>query len=158
MAEQPAFDPRFDPAFQRGYEPPVRENPPAPQPEAVVEVPASAAPLEVEESGQELQPDAPVNTATTLPAVRRGINPYVVILWVIGVIFALGGAALLFAGFLGLYAGGVAGPAQAMSAQILYAFGTTFGVPLVTVGLITIVGLIFVSAWHSWRRHDGVNS
>lgn len=171
MAEQQEFDPRFDPAFQRGYVPPARPHrtPPIPRPEEVVGAPPSVEPQQPEaahptEHGQtlpesqppqELQGDAPVGA---VPAIRRGINPYVILLWVVGVVFVLGGVALLFVGFLAVFASGSAGPAQAASAQALYVFGSTFGVPLVTVGLITIVGLILLSAWHSWRRHDGENS
>jgi hypothetical protein len=145
MAGQ-TFDPRFDPAFQRGYVPPVKPPvfPPAPLPvDSVGEAPAGADPRS---SGIA---DAQV------VAERRRVNPYVVILWVVGVVFVVGGTGLLFASYFQLLASYSAGPSQNTGAQTLYVFGSTFGVPMVTVGLATVAGLVFLSAW---RRHDGASS
>ncbi|WP_349903590.1 hypothetical protein [Parafrigoribacterium humi] len=152
MTEQPTFDPRFDPAFQRGYVPPAVAPviPAAPIPTVSIDEPDAddGEPDATAESQQEeaIAPEF---------AQRRGINPYLVILWVVGVILLLGGAVLLFVSYLQLLAGYSTGPSQSSAAQILYLFGNVFGVPAITVGLITIVGLIFFSAWRSSRRQGG---
>jgi hypothetical protein len=182
MAEQQEFDSRFDPAFQRGYVPPAKpqRTPSAARPADGVHSPSADSvpppdgePQQIREPQsptepqaqpgspppQEPQRDVPTEATTDLRlAVRRGINPYIVILWIVGVVFSLGGATLLFAGHLQAFTALSAGPAASASAQGLYVLGTTFGGPLITVGLATIAGLIFFLAWHSWRRHDGSNS
>jgi hypothetical protein len=154
MTGQPTFDPRFDPAFQRGYVPSVhaprapsaRVSPPEKTidpPPSVSEVPPSAEPR-VDESVESA-------TVAVVP-INRGINPYIVALWIGGVVFVLGGAALIFVANLRAFTANSGGPADAAGAQAFYVLGTTFGTPLVTVGLATIAGLVFFAAWHSWRR------
>lgn len=156
MAEQQEFDPRFDPAFQRGYKPPAKPQaaPSIPlQVDSVGEPPVAPAP--------ELLEDVAIEAAVPESVVlvgRRRINPYVVILWVVGVVFVLGGVALLFMSYFLLFTNSIAAPSQNAAAQTLYVFGTVFGVPLVTVGLVTLAGLIFFSAWRSWQRRESTNS
>jgi hypothetical protein len=143
VADQ-TFDPRFDPAFQRGYEPPAK-------PRAVPSAPLPAGSIGEPPVGPDPQQEK------VAPAVvgRRRVNPYVVILWVIGVAFEVGGTALLFGSYFLLFSGSFGGLPQGATAQALYVFGSVFGVPLITVGLATVAGLIFFSAWHSWRRQNG---
>ncbi|MEO7123118.1 MAG: hypothetical protein ABI400_08400 [Lacisediminihabitans sp.] len=160
MAEQAAFDPRFDPAFQRGYEPSAqapakRPSSPELRPEELVGPPPPAGP---KPDGESRLIDPVQSAADDAPEERQGINPYVVVLWVVGVVFALGGAGLLFVGYLTFSASGSIGPAEIASLQALYALANTFGAPLITVGLATIAGLFFFSAWTSWHRKGGLRS
>jgi hypothetical protein len=151
MAEQPTFDPRFDPAFQRGYEPPP--SAPAVLPAAAPAVPEALAEYINEPPTVETEPEPSevIATAENLDPVRRGVNPYVVVLWVLGILFAVGGVVFLLVSFTLVYSGSATSPSQAAMLQAIYTFGTVFGVPLSTVGLATIVGLVFFSAWRSWR-------
>jgi hypothetical protein len=157
MAEQQEFDPRFDPAFQRGYKPPAKpQTVPSIPVDSIGEPPVAPDP-EMSE-GAATEDGVPEDAATEATAIvgRRGVNPYVVILWLIGVVFAVGGTALLFWSYLLLMTSyTTTGPAQAATAQALYVYGSVFGVPLITVGLATIAGLIFFSAWRSWHRRGG---
>lgn len=150
MAEQ-TFDPRFDPAFQRGYVPPVAAAAPA----------APAVPAPADSVGEPPVDSDPRQEEKIAPALaaRRGVNPYVVVLWVVGVVFAVGGTALLFGSYFMMYTHSFGGPSQSnATAQVLFAFGSAFGVPLITVGLATIAGVIFFSAWRSWQRRGGTSS
>ena len=147
MAEQ-SFDPRFDPAFQRGYVPPTQ--PPAQTRARTQDEPIGEPPV----PGTDSEPSETI-TAAQSPRLPQRVNPYVVVLWVIGVVFAVGGAALLFVSFFLVYSSFAPGPSQAATLQAIYTFGSVFGVPLITVGLATIAGLIFLSAWRSWHRTEG---
>jgi hypothetical protein len=80
------FDPRFDPAFQRGYDgpavtPPTTSDAPAPAAPPLVRIDPQAAVV-----SQAEQDDLPP---------RRG-NPFLVALAVIGVALAVGGLVLVF--------------------------------------------------------------
>lgn len=172
MAEQ-TFDPRFDPAFQRGYVPPVQDAPVPPEvrdAELIASLPTGTAALFFGSSGTDgVGPGSATAASDTAQAdaepgitvaaeVRRGANPYVVILWVVGVVFAVGGAALLFGSYLWMLSIVPTGLVQGTAAQAMYVFGTVFGVPAVTVGLATIAGLVFFSAWRSSQRNGGTSS
>lgn len=171
MAEQPELDPRFHPAFQRGYEP----DPPSPavhpadavDSAAIVSLPqwAEVPPPPVGPPTDKAPPEGEQKPAihaevggTAATANRRGINPYIALLWVVGVVLAVGGAALLFFGFVGVFTSYSNVSSEGPRAQVPYVLGTTFGTPLVSVGLATIAGLIFFSAWQTWRRHNDVNT
>jgi len=80
------FDPRFDPAFQRGY------DGPAVTPPATSDASAPAAPPLVR-----IDPQAAVAPQAELDELppRRG-NPFLVALAVIGVALAVGGLVLVF--------------------------------------------------------------
>ncbi|WP_349898936.1 hypothetical protein [Parafrigoribacterium soli] len=149
MAE-PTFDPRFDPAFQRGYEPSLHaQKAPRSRPrvDPIGEPPASPEVVQAEEPSVEIPLAEP-------PQLRRGINPYVVVLWVIGVVFTLGGPALSFSAYFFMVGGFSAGLVQSQGLQLLFAYGSAIGIPMFTVGLATIAGVIFFSAWRSWQRRN----
>ena len=80
------FDPRFDPAFQRGYDGPAVTPPPT------ADAPAPAAPPLVRIDPQAAA--APQADDDEL-APRRG-NPFLVALAVIGIALAVGGLVLVF--------------------------------------------------------------
>lgn len=156
---EPTFDPRFDPAFQRGYEPQAhapkvpRIRPgtePIGEPPAAIEPEAPQGTISSESSAAKVDVDV-------LGPIRKRVNPYLVTLWVVAVLFVLGGTALLLASYLLLFTSYTSGPAQAAAAQALYVFGSTFGAPLITVGLATAAGLIFFFAWRSRSRTEGLN-
>jgi hypothetical protein len=130
MADQ--FDSRYDAVFQRGFEP-------AALPPRIEVVDASDPPAvhQMVEQLPEADPPAVVNSAEVTP---HGINPYFVALWVIAVAFVVLGAWLYFSTLLISFSG-------AQDASRLFALlGYVFGGPLVTIGLATIVGLVFVKA------------
>lgn len=154
MTENANVDPRFDPIFQRGYNggagerPVVREQAPEVRPVA-------AEPAETE-------PDAPRAPAATAgravitaevvggdPApARRSLvpNPFIVILWLIGVGLTAGGVWLALRFFAEQYSGPMNEEMMVLQ-QLTWAL-TPAGV---TVGLAIIAGLLF---WHAagWQR------
>lgn len=167
MAEQPEFDPRFHPAFQRGYEPPAQTTPKRPvrsepRREEFVGPPpqAPAVPLVVAAPATKSAPasDQVHPIAGTPVAESRGINPYIVILWIVGAVLTLGGTALLFVGNFRAFTNNTDGPQEQLDAQRIYLLGTTFGGPLVTVGLVTIAGLLALSAWRAGHRRQNATS
>lgn len=161
MAERPEIDPRFDPIFQRGYVSSDR-TPAVPQvsgtrpPELVGLPPVVDVPRPEKLQPEKLHAITPDDySADAVGPQPRGINPYIVSLWIIGVVLAVGGTALLFVGFLGLFTGFSGSSERNQNLQFLYILGNTFAAPLITVGLATIAGLIFISAWKSWHRRGG---
>lgn len=104
------FDPRYDPAFQPGYEGPAQVSGRPAVPRSVVEPveTRTATPVEprpgVEsrprvEPVETSSPDRSLLTSTTSPAAlieTRG-NPWLLALWVVAAIFVVGGIAAQFA-------------------------------------------------------------
>lgn len=180
MAEDPheSLDPRFDPAFQRGYQPRAGEfirveRRPAPEatkpaqqqrasePQQSTQPPqrraeATASPsanvvheelvhatapeqaASVEDWGGE---DATGDARVTATPPR---NPYVVALWIIGVgSVVLGLVLYILSATSGLATSSASNDQFQM---LIFQLGWVFATPLVTVGLATIVGLLFLSA------------
>jgi len=169
------FDPRYDPAFQRGYQPRpgeraetrVRTAPPAPAVQRT-----SAAPPEREEAraseplwgADDLPPvtDAvPVPTTAVAPAVfgspgpalrfevnpRR--NPFMLALWLVGAGFVVLGIVLYCVSVATSYSGPT--PSSDLGSLVFAQLGWMLAGPLITVGLVTIVGLLFLTAVASSR-------
>lgn len=163
------FDPRFSPAFQPGYDPrvhreappsaPLREEPGRDWPETRREVPGAAR--EIVETHDDLSifalpenhapevDDVAVEEAEPAPWWRR-INPWFIALWVIGVVFILGGMWFLSAVEAwtqgpGGYGGG------SFFASILMQMSLV-GVPmLIGLGLATVTSTVVIMAAR-WRR------
>ncbi|MGO4692416.1 hypothetical protein [Glaciibacter sp. 2TAF33] len=142
-ATGPRFDPRHDPLFQRGFDPAVQprhvENAGAPP----ASVPIAATPASNTGS-----PAAPDQTVAAWP--RR--NPYLRALWVVGVGLILGGLGLAWQATASStdysYSGGEM-PLEMLLRQLLWVLIP----PMVTVGIATIVALVFWEAAH-WRAAD----
>ncbi|WP_308467117.1 hypothetical protein [Rathayibacter soli] len=168
---EPRIDPRFDPAFQRGYRP----GHAAPRHDAVPENvgndavgngakgPGNAASEEVapfDDEAQNFEPRAfePANfepPAFEPPAFEPRAprtNPYLRALWIIGIGFVVAGIGLqLWAQTEAVNVsydprGGV--PLNAVLLNLAYSVGG----PLITTGLATVVGLLFLLAV---RHHQG---
>ncbi|HEY9497952.1 MAG TPA: hypothetical protein VIQ78_02900 [Terrimesophilobacter sp.] len=158
------FDPRFSPAFQPGYDPRVhREEPPsaplreeprrdwdelrAPRPE-----PATRPVFDVVESGQDepAEIDVDLAPAEPLPWWRR-FNPWLVVLWLLGLGFILGGLWLTSFAALAFRSGEPQGGADAYLLSML-AQMSFFGAPMfVTLGLATLTSTVVILAAR-WRR------
>lgn len=121
------LDPRFDPAFQRGF------DGGATAPAGGPDVPAVPA----------------VQPAMDAPSTLHG-NPWVVVLWVLG-------PTLLVAGIWGLWQAQIIrtspNTTSASSYYVLPGLLQLFAPWLAIVGLITIVGVVFLHAVR-WRRRD----
>ncbi|MDQ1574980.1 MAG: hypothetical protein QOH55_130 [Microbacteriaceae bacterium] len=180
MAEDPheSLDPRFDPAFQRGYQPRAGEFirvERRPAPEAM----KPAHQQQVSEPRQSTQPPQRGAEATTSPSANvvheesvhatapeqaatvedwggddatgdprvtatPPRNPYIVALWIVGVGSVVLGLVLYI---LSATSGLATSSASTDQFQMLiFQLGWVFATPLVTVGLLTIVGLLFLSA------------
>ncbi|HEY5223874.1 MAG TPA: hypothetical protein VIJ18_12610 [Microbacteriaceae bacterium] len=172
-----ALDPRFDPAFQRGYRPGAA-RPEAP--DAVTQVPTSdrvaqgAAPFsspppatrppEGRQPEEAIPTGVPVDDSASTPSDGQEghetplhasrANPYLRALWIIGIGCVVAGIALqLWAQTEAVNVsydpqGGV--PLNAVLLNLAYSVGS----PLITTGLATVVGLLFLLAvrHRDWRR------
>ncbi len=96
----PRFDPRFNPAFQPGYDPgahapaPVRRQTPSASPTERVAEP----PIRVSAPREEHPVTASAAAASAAPAVEEAVptvagrlNPVIVAIWVLSVVFVVGG-------------------------------------------------------------------
>jgi|GEM_PF-4962496 len=151
MAE-PTFDPRFDPAFQRGYELPVREIPPAPVeasgPDGAPTVsdrpreqprPAASVPPAVEEAAAEPSRPEPSQPEPARPNHALS-NSFERTLGVVAAALVIAGvSATLWANNSNYN-----GPGQTWGwHQALQSVAWALSSPMITVGLATGVGLVF---------------
>jgi hypothetical protein len=183
VAEDPheRFDPRFDPAFQRGYRPKVGdamrvERRPAPQPkqpdeprqaeappappvpparvtQVVPREPTIAPGTEQASTGQGGAGewgDDDATGDTRVPAAPSR-NPYILTLWIVGIGFVVLGLALYVVSTMSGLSPSSSGddPFQIL----LHQLGWVFATPLVTVGLATIIGLLFMAATRPRAAH-----
>jgi len=156
MTEQPTFDPRFDPAFQRGYEPPARETPPAPAeasgPDGAPTVsdkpceqprPAEFAPAVEEAAAEPSQPEP----SQPEPAQPEPAQPNHALSNSFERTLGVVAAALVIAGVsAALWANNsnYNGPGQTWGwHQALQSVVWALSSPMITVGLATGVGLVF---------------
>ena len=153
---RPEFDPRHDARFQRGYQAGDAARPPArPLIGAPPANPAAraAAPFEDLVVG----PDEALDDLDTLAfdgdAFQDELessrwNPFIVLLWVVGVVFSVAAVTLQaqaatfsFSGYS--YNGTGPLPFGMLIQQLSYSIAPS----VLTVGLVTLAGLLF---WHAW--------
>jgi hypothetical protein len=176
------FDPRYDPAFQRGYQPrpgertqtrlrsdapdsayrrpssnaPTRQDGQARQDEGTPlpdPVAPEAAPFAVD--GGRVPPADDVELWTARPDVsptglrlpadlspRR--NPFMLALWLVGAGFVVLGIVLYCVSVTSSYNGPT--PSTDVTALVFAQLGWTLAGPLITVGLLTLVALLFLTA------------
>lgn len=138
---EPRIDPRYHPEFQRGYEPaagPSRarvDSAPTLSPVAVPD----AAPASVFDAE-----DIPETDGGVQPE-RRGFNPYFAALWVAAVTCVAGGVLISIRSTIASFGGGDQAPVDRF-AQTMQVLGYFAAPALMTVGLLTIAGLVFVAA------------
>ena len=166
------FDPRFDPAFQRGYDGP----PPAAAPQRTLRRSRSDSPPEpiglppqysaleqpvfAERPSEFLQPDATGRRAddrvarelleleSDLEDAPRARNPFLAILAVVGVLLIAGSVAFLM-NLEGLIEGA---SMQGSQTVFYYLQAVIYGAPmLIALGLATLIGVLFVYAVR-WKR------
>ncbi|TXN29453.1 hypothetical protein [Lacisediminihabitans profunda] len=127
------IDPRYNPEFQRGYEPGA-----GPSRARVESPPASPGPV------PDVAPEEHAD-ANGVEPVRRGFNPYFAALWVLAVVCVAGGVLVSIWSTIANFEGMVQGPVDRVvrTMQVVAYFA---GPATVTVGLLTIAGLIFVAA------------
>ena len=183
------FDPRFDPAFQRGYQPQpgerARTRVRADAPDSAYRRPSSllrtredsapATPSEpltpYEEAALSLD-ERPLAAATpadsgavgpqTVVVASPGVfsrvelnprrNPFILALWIIGGGFVVLGILLYSVSVTSSYNGPT--PSTDVAALVFAQLGWMLAGPLIMVGLLTIVGLLFLTAL-SGRRSRG---
>jgi hypothetical protein len=146
------IDPRFDPAFQRGFDGAVtttRRRPtigtppvlPAQAPAARPVVSTSAVP----------EPTAPepqsVVEEDEAEEVVRGVNPFIVVLWIVAVLLVISGAYLTMWARTTFLTDSLSTNIDYVTIQII-----TYGSPLLVVlGLATAIGLVFLHAI-AWKK------
>jgi hypothetical protein len=156
VTEKARFDPRFNPAFQRGFDASAQRarranQTPSLSAEDVVygrsprlEVPAPPPPP------VERAQDAPESAAEGEESAARGRNPFLLVLWALSVAFVVGPLALILGpGSTGFNYYGSAGPDAGTVA--LMQLVAVLCPAMITVGLATMSGLLF---WHAaaWKR------
>lgn len=162
------FDPRFSPAFQPGYDPRVhREEPPSaplreeprrdwndlrsPQrPEPVARPAFDLAEFGLGELGEEVEMESDEDASAEPLPWRRRFNPWLVVLWVLGVAFILAGFWLIDIAARGFQSGEPMGGADSYLMSLLSQM-VFFGSPmLVALGLATLTSTVVILAarWH----------
>lgn len=151
------IDPRYPAAFQRGYQggdahisrratEPVAPGSVAPGPDA----PGSVAPDPAAERASTPEPAAAeVTGRDDIDEREPRANPFIVLLWVLSLALSVGGIRLIIwaQNPAGYGYSGVDFPFEVIVMQTVYVAGG----PVVTAGLLGIIGLLF---WHAaaWRR------
>jgi hypothetical protein len=131
------IDPRYNPEFQRGYEPGA-----GPSRARVASAPTPAPmPVPTEVPGISPASDAPEAAEVEKP---RGLNPYFAALWAVAVVCVAGGVLATIQSTLANFGGLEAPPTGFIRTMQVLAY--LAGPTLVTVGLLTIAGLVFVAA------------
>lgn len=161
------FDPRFDPAFQRGYDGPVQpsvrrrpraDSPPEPiglPPQySAVERPVLADPMsdllrrDDAERGEKRAPRESSESDEEEDTTPRGRNPFLIILTMIGVILIVGSLALLMNLDQIVRMGTQSNSQPYFGLMSMIQLGAPM---LVTLGLATLIGVLFVYAVR-WKR------
>jgi len=155
---RPAIDPRHDAIYQRGYQP--EERAPAPRPRLIVPPPAGIA----ADAGQ------PVDDVATFDELafddtdfqdeyeppRR--NPYIALLWLLGVLLPTGGLALQWQAVNGMFQNNSwSGNGAPPFSMVIQQFSYVASPPLITAGFLIMAGLLF---WHAvaWRAKRSARS
>ena len=174
------FDPRFDPSFQRGYQPQpgersqtrVRDD----APDSAYRRPASLlqrsveSPIEedraqvaVEYDSELALPSAPTSdpayvVAAPGPLLRLDVsprrNPLILTLWIVGAGFVVLGIVLYCISVTSSYSGPT--PSSDVGSLVFAQLGWMLAGPLITVGLLTLVGLLFLTALAGRRPREAV--
>ncbi|MDQ1562356.1 MAG: hypothetical protein QOE85_1697 [Actinomycetota bacterium] len=148
---QSDIDPRFDPAFQRGFDPatPVREHEPAPLPRVAVPTVPVTTPDPVVPAAHEPPPatlDAEDKADASFDS-HPGRNPYLLILGVVAVILVAVGVWLFVQSGAQFNSREVRSQGDYMSLD-----ATIHMAPFISLlGAATAIGVVFVFAV-KWRR------
>ncbi|ANP71164.1 hypothetical protein [Cryobacterium arcticum] len=173
--DRPAFDPRHDAIYQRGYQ---AGDSPAAQPGAAPAGTSRAAAARI--GPPPTGPSSPTAAAFagTVAADEIGDldplgfdsdgfhdelerprwNPFIALLWVLGVALAGGGAALLWQTVGNMFRNNsYSGNGEPPVSFILQQFSYLVAPPLISAGLIILAGLLFwhAAAWRARRRITG---
>jgi hypothetical protein len=153
--EGSTLDPRFDPVFQRGYQgglrdsaPPARSvepqqvAPPAIEPEPV----ATPTRGRVDTADERYLPVVMTEPAGERSEPRRLINPFIVLLWIVGPALVIGGVVSVQETFVQQWSNNFSPEDTARLQTIMIAAQAA-----VTVGFAIVGGLLF---WHAaaWQR------
>lgn len=167
--DRPAFDPRHDARFQRGYQPgdgdsavPARRSravdPPAAAPSRTA-LPAPGSPREGGGAGVRAEPleSAQVDDLDTLAAFDSDgfqdelepsrWNPFIALLWVVGVVSVVGSVVLLYQSATFSYTASYGGNGPIPFGLLLQQISFSLSAPLLISGLLILAGLLF---WHAW--------
>jgi hypothetical protein len=165
------FDPRYDPSFQRGYQPQPGERAQtrvrAVAPDSAYRRPSSLLQRPAETDDDDLppadvraalvrEPEAALEPAPTAPAYVVGTgtlarldvsprrNPLILALWIVGGGFVVLGIVLYCISVTSSYSGPT--PSSDVGSLVFAQLGWMLAGPLITVGLATLVGLLFLNA------------
>lgn len=161
------IDPRYDPAFQRGFRGHVHrsvqvrpgrgEGASRPEPVAPAAAPPIQRPAPQPPPMNQPAPDAPEpktdagvdsndgHTHGDLMPPER-LNPYVVALWVVGIALSVGGVTTQWWAQMSQVSGAFSVQNGVPVRVLLIGLANTVSGPMITVGMATIVGLIFMLA------------
>ncbi|NYF09579.1 hypothetical protein HDC94_000735 [Leifsonia sp. AK011] len=132
------FDPRFDPAFQRGFDGAVeRSATPAPRVESVPSASVEPTPVPAEVQRQVVEP-VETSLPTQLPTLRG--NPFIPVLWITAALFAIAGAAgQYFATFLNYSAPASSAALEYVLPSVLFALSPWLFAAGLALGIATLV-------------------
>jgi hypothetical protein len=150
------IDPRFDPAFQRGFEGavtttrrrPTIGTPPVLPAQATAARPVISAPSAPEPAAPQ-QESVLEETEVEADEPIRGVNPFVIVLWVVAVLLVIAGAYLTMWARTTFLTDSLSTNIDYVTIQII-----TYGSPLLVVlGLATGIGLMFLHAI-AWKKRS----
>jgi len=174
------FDPRFDPSFQRGYQPQPGERSQTrvrgDAPDSAYRRPASLLQRPVESPIEEHRPPVAVDDDSDLaltpeptadpayvvaaPGILARLdvsprrNPLILTLWIVGAGFVVLGIVLYCISVTSSYSGPT--PSSDVGSLVFAQLGWMLAGPLITVGLLTLVGLLFLTALAGRRPREVV--
>jgi hypothetical protein len=136
-----SIDPRYNPVFQRGYRGEVRRS---------LRAGVGRGERESGSTTPNVDDDPSVDDEGAeryLPPPR--MNPYVVALWVIGIALSVCGVLVQWWAQLSQFSGAFSVQNGVPLRVLLVSLANTVSGPMITVGMATIVGLIFMAATRS---------
>ena len=148
-AGKPEFDPRHDARFQRGYQPGDAARPPA-RPGLIGAPPATPATAAAGpgDAVDDFDTVAFDGEAFTDELESSRWNPFITLLWVIGVVLPAGGMLLQWQAVGGMFRStSYSGNGEPPVSVVLQQFSYLVAPPLISGGIVILGGLLF---WHAW--------
>ncbi|MET0956506.1 MAG: hypothetical protein ABWY68_11195 [Cryobacterium sp.] len=157
--DRPAIDPRHDAIYQRGYQP--GDSAPAPRQPLIVPPPAgtsAAARHPADESIDDLADLTLADTDFQDEYEPSRWNPYIALLWLLGVLLPTGGLALQWQAVSGMFQNNSwSGTGAPPFSMVIQQFSYVASPSLITAGFLIMAGLLF---WHAvaWRAKRSARS
>jgi hypothetical protein len=151
-ADRPAFDPRHDARFQRGYQPGD-----APDRPRLIGTPPASTVAEAAEDDTVVDFDTLAFDGEVFQDELESSrwNPFIALLWVLAIVLPAGGMVLQWQAVSGMYRNNsFSGAGEPPVSLVLQQFSYLVAPPLISAGIVILGGLLFwhAAAWRTRRR------